>query len=295
MSQIYNWTVTSIRLLAMPGVPNKLKLVALYARFQLKLAILRFLKMNSQSERFLGFQFRFFDYATFVYLFEEIFMNQTYHFRADSERPVVFDCGSNVGLAVLYFKWLYPLAQVTAFEPDPEAFACLTENISLNQLKDVYVHCVAIADFDGQMSFFKDNHQASARMGQQRREGLSTEIKVSCRRLQNFLKSPIDLLKMDIEGGEGSCFVDFDKAKLLPLIKKIILEGHHNLQNLPVVSKVFGVLEKNDFEYVIAAPIRAPIVKVQAQDLMVYATPKVRAADHAININKTNADASLRT
>jgi hypothetical protein len=61
--------------------------------------------------------------ASFLYLFEEIFAKASYLFHSDTDRPLIFDCGSNIGMSVLFFKKLYPAARITAFEPDPRTYA----------------------------------------------------------------------------------------------------------------------------------------------------------------------------
>jgi FkbM family methyltransferase len=43
--------------------------------------------------------------------------------------PVIIDCGGNIGLSVLYFKYLFPNSVITVFEPSPPVFEILKENI----------------------------------------------------------------------------------------------------------------------------------------------------------------------
>ena len=38
-------------------------------------------------------------------LYEDIFVNHVYDFDAQREDPRILDCGSNIGMSVLYFKW----------------------------------------------------------------------------------------------------------------------------------------------------------------------------------------------
>lgn len=55
----------------------------------------------------------------FRFLFNELFADACYSFRAQTDSPLIFDCGSNIGLSILFFKKLYPKARVIGFEPDP--------------------------------------------------------------------------------------------------------------------------------------------------------------------------------
>jgi FkbM family methyltransferase len=73
--------------------------------------------------------------------------------------PAIFDCGANIGMATLYFKWLYPNARIEAFEADPTAFAVLEMNIARNRLTNVTAHNCALWDENGQIEFFVDRAQ----------------------------------------------------------------------------------------------------------------------------------------
>src|SRR5258707_8425113 len=82
-------------------------------------------------------------------LYSEIFARQSYEFVSTRMNPVILDCGANIGMATLYFKWLYPQAQITSFEPDPVTFQVLKRNIVDNELQDVALHNVALAGEKG--------------------------------------------------------------------------------------------------------------------------------------------------
>ena len=80
----------------------------------------------------MGFGIAAFDRPTLNHLYREIFARQQYYFRAETESPLILDCGANLGMASLYFKWLYPKARVRAFEPDPSTFELLKQNLARN-------------------------------------------------------------------------------------------------------------------------------------------------------------------
>ena len=69
---------------------------------------------------------RLFDYDVLINpgptpadLYEDIFINRVYEFEASRPDPRIIDCGSNIGMSVLYFKHVYPEARIVGFEPDP--------------------------------------------------------------------------------------------------------------------------------------------------------------------------------
>jgi hypothetical protein len=63
----------------------------------------------------------------------------TIYFESKNSQPVIVDVGSNIGLAILFFKRLYPSSTVIGFEPDPGAFEVLKRNIADDRLRGVQV------------------------------------------------------------------------------------------------------------------------------------------------------------
>ena len=82
-------------------------------------------------------RFIFSDPLSFVFMFFDIFIKKSYEFKSKSETPVIIDCGSNIGLSVLYFKKIYPNSIIKAFEPDKEIFKILEKNCENFKMKNV--------------------------------------------------------------------------------------------------------------------------------------------------------------
>src|ERR1700759_697713 len=152
-----------------------------------KAAVLRDLFFS--RGRKMGFRVEHFVRGGPSLLYREIFVRQYYHFVAPTASPVILDCGANVGMATIYFKWLYPNAKVTAFEPDPKTFNLLRLNLRVNRL-DVETHNCALWDEDGELDFHIDANQPGS--------GLMTAvspiylekadaIKVPARKLSDFI------------------------------------------------------------------------------------------------------------
>src|SRR5215467_13838161 len=110
-------------------MPHKDRIVYDYFRISAKAAIHRLLKTRMASERIAGFTIHAFDYDAISFLFGEIFLRGEYLFASKSPSPVILDCGANIGMASLFFKWLYPQSVVYAFEPDKNTFLMLQKNI----------------------------------------------------------------------------------------------------------------------------------------------------------------------
>ncbi len=75
--------------------------------------------------RFSELEIHFVDATSLIHGFEEIFEQEIYQFNPRTEKPLIIDCGANIGLATIYFKQQYKKSKVLAFEPDPEILVVL--------------------------------------------------------------------------------------------------------------------------------------------------------------------------
>lgn len=216
------------------------------------------------------------DYDSLIYLFNEIFVDNVYHVELTNTKPFILDCGSNIGLSLLYFKTLYPDAEISAFEPDPAAFACLSRNVSQNKMSGVLLHNCAVAGETGSVDLYCDENRAGAlknSMSNQRMPGVVK--RVAAHRLSDFVDREVDLLKMDIEGGEGVVLRDLVLSGKISQIKKMLIEYHHHIdQNCDLISDFLRILEENGFGYQIEAKCCRPIEGGKFQDVLIYAYMK---------------------
>jgi len=72
--------------------------------------------LDSSTVSFLGYKVQVGLYSDFYWTFIEIFLTEDYYFSSEKENPLVIDCGTNIGINILYVKWLYPKAEIIAFE-----------------------------------------------------------------------------------------------------------------------------------------------------------------------------------
>ena len=78
---------------------------------------------------FRGKRIKFSHAPSFADMVEEIFEQEIYKFKTDSEIPYIIDAGANIGLSMLYFAENFPSAQIICFEPDKVIFSILKENM----------------------------------------------------------------------------------------------------------------------------------------------------------------------
>lgn len=182
-----------------------------------------------KSEKIGPFRIEGFTYESINTLFKEIFFRGIYMFESDRKDPVILDCGANIGAATLYFKWLYPDSKIYSFEPDKETYKKLSENISRNKLKNVFLYNKAIHNTNKQLIFYVDKETAgSLGMSLNKSDLLKKKIIVQSVRLSEFLNFRVDFMKMDIEGAEIEVISDLCSTKKINKINEMIIEYHHS-------------------------------------------------------------------
>lgn len=225
------------------------------------------------SGKMLGFDIAYFDRASFLNLYREIFVRQHYYFRADTDSPLIFDCGANLGMATLYFKWLYPRARIEAFEPDPTTFAVLKRNVTQNRLPNVVTHNCALWSDDGEIEFFVDRTTPGSLLMSTDGSRLEGEaIKVPGRRLSDFVSGPIDFLKLDVEGAEHRVLCDLLSSGKAQFVKQMVIEYHHHIGNeRSCLADFLRLLEQAGFEYQIHASLFPVTSRGVFQDILIGA------------------------
>jgi len=221
-----------------------------------------------------GYRIHFFNYETFATLFEEVYIPDVYYFSSLSPEPFVIDCGSNIGIAVLYFKRLYPNCRITAFEADNATFKVLEQNISTNRLEHVTLVNKALYDSKGTVTFYVAPNQPGQLVQSTRKESLATsEAKqVESDILSDYVTRDVDFLKMDIEGAEDRVINNLSENGKLGFIKETVIEYHHHMtQNEDRLGAFLSVMERSNVGYQIKAPLVPPFRQGEFQCLLVYA------------------------
>lgn len=189
------------------------------------------------------------------YLYREVFVDTCYNFKCDTPEPVILDCGSNIGMAMLFFKTIYPGAQITCFEPDPATFDVLSKNVSQNGFSGIDLHRCALTGADGETSFYHSEEEIGSLLMSTHSERLSgTQIQVPSRALSSFIRTDVDLLKLDIEGAEYPVLLEVAEAGKLRQIRYMHIEYHHHIgSDADVLSATLSLLEREGFGYQIGA------------------------------------------
>lgn len=180
----------------------------------------------------------------------ELLVNEEYFFETDVEAPRIIDGGAHFGLAIYYFKTLYPKARITAFEPAPDLCALAQENLARNNYTDVEVLPYALSDTDEDAVFLiseRDSMAGSLTARRQVAGDAVREITVPCRRLSLYLTAAVHFLKLDIEGQEDRVLAE--AAPRLFNVHQMFVEYHHgNGLAADRLARILDILEKAGFD-----------------------------------------------
>jgi len=203
----------------------------------------RFKKVENIS--FLNYKFDLPDLPSFVWQFKDIFVDEIYKIEANNDSPIIYDCGSNVGISLLYFSLLYPKAKIIGIEADKDICGICEVNMKKNNINNVDIINKAVWIDNLGVDFSIEGGD-----GGNLNETKNTK-KIESIRLKDLLEkeSKIDLLKIDIEGAEHEVIKDC--AGSLSNVQNIFIEYHSWSSNEQKLSEILAILEKNNFRYYI--------------------------------------------
>ena len=175
---------------------------------------------------------------------------------------IIADVGSNIGYYCLFFsKYLDPSTWIFAFEPSTSALPLLRKNLAVNEINNVKVYELALADHTGSEAFFlgEHHHESSLLREWSNNATGGTKTVVSTVTLDYFFETynegryP-DLIKMDIEGGGIYALKGCDNC--LTQKRPLILIESHNVAEDKAVSYLlrnynYDAFRVNDAKWII--------------------------------------------
>ena len=206
--------------------------------------------MEPKVAKFDRYLLTYFNKEELNILLNEIFNKKVYDIDLGKTTPVIFDVGAHIGLATIFFNQKYPLARITAFEPNPNIFPLLEENTYYNNIQNVTLHNIALGKTPSKRTLFIDSTNggfSTASFSKDAWDGSqkSIGIEVITEPLSKYIVTPIDLLKMDVEGTEQEIIEELNESGKIKDIKNIIIEFHPTeKQNIEIIK---DILKRNNF------------------------------------------------
>lgn len=167
------------------------------------------------------------------------------------ENDIVVDIGAHIGIFSVFASELAKKGKVYSFEPVPENFKILKENIELNKKKNIIPINKAVSSKIGKKEFFisKTNTGGGSLYLNNKEKKHEIKINVSTSSLKDIMRinkiKKIDFLKMDCEGEEYEILFNCPD-KILKSVKKISME-YHNIDDKYNFSSLKVFLEKKGF------------------------------------------------
>ena len=200
---------------------------------------------EKRSIKYLNHKIMVADCLSFIFQFKEIYVKGYYDFKTESKTPIILDCGSNIGISILFFKDVYPNSVIKAFEADPHISELLLNNLKSNSVNNVEVISKAVWKNNDGIEFSLEGADAGSIFGNNKR------VRVPSVRLKDIIEkeSKIDFLKLDIEGAESEVIEDCKNS--LMNIQNIFIEYHSFANEEQKLDRILNVLKLNEFRYFI--------------------------------------------
>jgi FkbM family methyltransferase len=171
----------------------------------------------------------------------EVWLERAYRLPFPISNGVLVDLGANIGLTSIWLTKEYGFASVIAVEPDAGNAALIQKNFDLNGIPGKIVEA-AIGPHDCTAKF---RAAEDSNLGSLAHEGRVVTV-ISMRSiLDRFRLSEVDLIKMDIEGGEQALLTG--PQEWLYRTRAIIAEFHPRTVDYTALTRL---LERLGFKYV---------------------------------------------
>jgi FkbM family methyltransferase len=176
---------------------------------------------------------------------EQVFARQEYSLPKSVQPRTIIDAGANIGCATTFFANRYPDARIIAIEPDASNFEVLQANCA--GFTNVTPVAAALWSHPATLTFVNPHCGKWAfSMKERDNDGASVRGVTIPQLIEEFSLDRIDVLKIDIEGGEKEVFSASDLS-WLDIVGTIAIELHDNAK--PGCAKaLYSALRDRQFE-----------------------------------------------
>jgi len=171
----------------------------------------------------------------------EVWMDQCYRLPFDVHPQSLVDLGANIGLTSLWFAQRYGCS-VVAVEPSPDNARIARLNLQRNGVKAEVIEA-AVGPHDGTARFEEAGDSNLGHLGTAE-GGRPVTVMSMDTLLDRLPDAHADLVKMDIEGGEGPLLRE--NVGWLRRVRSIIAEFHPTMIDYPAAIKS---IEDQGFRY----------------------------------------------
>ena len=170
----------------------------------------------------------------------------------DYRNKIVLDVGASLGVTAAQFA--RKASEVHAFEPHPDNFEFLNDQVNIRQINNIYTYKVAISNFTGEANFFGRESHGVHSLGIHNKGRVISQHKVPVQTLDTFCASKLDdrigLLKIDVEGFEADVLqgaTGLLRDKKIDFILFEFSPSIHRLRKIPSDAPI-KILSDHDYE-----------------------------------------------
>jgi FkbM family methyltransferase len=180
----------------------------------------------------------------------EVWSEEAYRLPFDVRPGILIDLGANIGLTSLWLHAAYHYEKIIAVEPDSANAALIRENFALNSITADVIEA-AVGPRDGKAAFVRHASSNQGRIVNGSVAAHNDTVEVLMVSMDTILarlprEASIDLLKVDIEGGEAALFLE-GSCEWLKRVKSIIAEFHPALVDYDAIVRA---IESQGFDYI---------------------------------------------
>ncbi len=173
----------------------------------------------------------------------EVWIDEVYRLPFEVAPKHLVDLGANIGLSSVWLARNYGCTTIVAVEPSPENARLARMNLELNNIPAEVVEA-AVGASDGTVYFQEEQESNLGHVASSGRPVRQVSMRTLLERLPPG--SEIDVLKMDIEGGEGPLLEATADLAWLGRVRSIIAETHRDVIDHPALVRT---LESKGFRY----------------------------------------------
>lgn len=182
--------------------------------------------------------------ATIPNFIDQILIRRLNDFIPETDSPLIYDCGANIGFSSLAYKRRSPNARIVAFEPDPAFIPLLRANLETNGAGDVEVVDAAVWVENGSSQWLLEGRDGS-RLHLEK-DNDTEHVLVRTIDFGGYLDQAVDLVKLDIEGAEYEV-IQHIKNKLKN-IKSMSIECHIDQKHISSFGDMLKTLQEAGFQ-----------------------------------------------
>jgi FkbM family methyltransferase len=172
----------------------------------------------------------------------EVWLEQAYQLPPSEKRNVLVDLGAHIGLSSLWLARKYGFQRIICVEPVQSNARLARINLKSNGIQAEIIEA-AVGPLDGKAHFAEN---AVSNMGQISETGREVHMVCMASLLRKLPQDEmVDLLKIDIEGGEQALLTEGD-ASWLSRVREIIIEFHPTLVD---TKDLLACLKNAGFDY----------------------------------------------